>query len=105
MAWSLRDSRPAVTGKGPDVVWLPPERAEPPEDDFLDERAPELCIEVMSPSHSSRLTPSKVASYFASGAREVWVCDLHGAMAFYAEGRRVERSRLCPEFPDEILPS
>jgi hypothetical protein len=55
------------------------------------------------PSHSSRLTPSKVASYFASGAREVWVCDLHGTMAFYAEGRRVERSRLCSEFPGGIF--
>jgi Uma2 family endonuclease len=57
--------------KGPDVVWLSPERAELPQDDFLDDRAPELCIEVMSANHLSRLTPTKVASYFASGAREV----------------------------------
>jgi Uma2 family endonuclease len=91
--------------KGCDVVWLSPERAAPPEEDFLDDRAPELCIEVMSPANSSPQIRSKVAAYFASGAREVWVCDHNGTMAFYAEGQRLERSRLCPEFPGEILPS
>lgn len=90
--------------KGADVVWLAPERAELPPDDALEERAPELCIEVMSPANSLRQIRSKVAAYFAAGAREVWVCDLKGTMAFYAGGRCVERSRLCPEFPGEILP-
>lgn len=90
--------------KGPDVVWLAPERAGLPEEDSLDYRAPELCVEVMSPANSARQIRSKVAAYFASGAQEVWVCDRKGTMAFYVEGRRVERSRLCPEFPGEILP-
>lgn len=48
-------------------------------------RAPELCIEVASPSNSRKELNEKVAAYLAAGAEEAWVvfpqsrrCELHG---------------------------
>jgi Uma2 family endonuclease len=48
--------------------------------------APELCIEVVSPSNSVKEMSEKVAAYLAAGAREVWIVypqskrwEFHGA--------------------------
>jgi Uma2 family endonuclease len=48
-------------------------------------KAPELCIEVMSPSNSVKELREKLAAYFAAGAQEVWIvypqskrCEFHG---------------------------
>ena len=45
-------------------------------------RAPELCIEVVSPSNSRREMNEKVAAYLAAGAEEVWIV--------YPRSKRVE---------------
>jgi Uma2 family endonuclease len=45
-------------------------------------RAPQLCIEVVSPSNSRKELREKVAAYLASGAEEVWVV--------YPQSKRVE---------------
>jgi Uma2 family endonuclease len=37
------------------------------------QQAPELCIEVVSPSNSRKKLTEKRDAYLASGAREVWV--------------------------------
>ena len=91
--------------KAPDAVWLSSGQAESAEDEVLDAHGPALCVEVRSPANTAPQIRAKIAAYFAVGAEEVWVCDLDGAMAFYVGGHRVERSRLCPGFPDKILPS
>ena len=36
-------------------------------------RAPELCIEVVSPSNSRKELREKVAAYLEAGAAEVWI--------------------------------
>lgn len=36
-------------------------------------KAPELCIEIVSPSNSVKEMKEKVAAYLAAGAREVWI--------------------------------
>ncbi len=36
-------------------------------------RAPELCIEVASPSNSRKELQEKVDAYLAAGAEEVWI--------------------------------
>lgn len=48
-------------------------------------RAPELCVEVASPSNSRKELNDKVAAYLAVGAEEVWIlypqskrCEFHG---------------------------
>jgi Uma2 family endonuclease len=64
--------------------------------------SPEICVEIVSPSNSTAEIIEKIGLYSAKGAREVWTCNLQGAMRFYdAEGALV-RSKLVPEFPVSI---
>jgi len=49
-------------------------------------RAPEICIEVVSPSNSVKEMDEKRTAYLAAGAQEVWIvyprsrrCDFHGS--------------------------
>jgi len=66
-------------------------------------QAPEVCIEIVSPSNSKRELDEKVAVYFASGASEVWVCSDTGQITIYAAGGNVgNASTLFPEFPPSI---
>jgi Uma2 family endonuclease len=89
--------------KGLDVVWASIEcRAEAGNRAFFI-RAPEICVEVTSPSNSEEELREKMALYFDAGAKEVWICGIFGAMSFYGPGR-VERTRseLCPDFPSRV---
>jgi Uma2 family endonuclease len=89
--------------KAIDVAWLAPERTENIHQLTLFERAPTVCIEILSPSNSAAEIEEKRALYFDAGATEVWVCDLHGSMAFFvASDRRQDDSVLCPAFPKWI---
>jgi Uma2 family endonuclease len=56
-----------------DVAWASDEfmRAHAFETPYT--RAPELCVEVVSPSNSRRELDEKVAAYRAAGAEEVWI--------------------------------
>ena len=67
-------------------------------------RAPEICVEVLSPKNTRREMEEKKALYFAAEAREVWFCDRQGRMKFFthsdSEGEAV--SRLCPAFPNQV---
>jgi Uma2 family endonuclease len=56
-----------------DVAWCSAEfmRAHPSETPFT--RAPELCIEVASPSNSVKELREKVDAYLAAGAVEAWI--------------------------------
>ena len=47
------------------------------------ERAPEICVEVLSPTNSLAEMNEKRALYFEAGAHEVWICGLDGKMEFY----------------------
>jgi Uma2 family endonuclease len=40
------------------------------------ERAPEICVEVVSPSNSRKEIEEKTAAYLAAGAQEVWLVYL-----------------------------
>ena len=46
-------------------------------------RAPEICVEIMSPSNTWEEMRHKTLLYLAAGAREVWVCDEAGAVHFF----------------------
>ncbi len=61
--------------------------------------APEICVEIISPSNSTKEILEKIGLYISSGAKEVWTCNLEGEMRFYdAEGAVLQSSRV-PEFP------
>ena len=51
--------------------------------------APEICVEVMSPSNATAEMREKIALYLEAGAREVWLVDLDGNIRFHdARGER-----------------
>ncbi|MDB5341535.1 MAG: Uma2 family endonuclease [Planctomycetaceae bacterium] len=65
--------------------------------------APELCVEIRSPSNSKPEMTEKKVLYFQQGAHEVWISDLSGHVAFFDPNGEIERSRLFPQFPTQIL--
>ena len=65
-------------------------------------KAPEICIEVVSPSNSPQEMAEKRALYFEAGAVEVWICELDGQMKFYCRGELTDNSALCQWFPNQI---
>ena len=67
-------------------------------------RAPEICVEVLSPSNTDAEIQEKIALYFDAGAQEVWVCSASGAVSFFGPGAAHTRnaSEICPQFPKQI---
>ena len=67
-----------------DVVWMSPVYAARLEaqNPVALERAPEICVEVLSPSNSQPEMEEKMALYFEAGAHEVWICGLDGNLRF-----------------------
>lgn len=54
--------------------------------------APEICIEILSPSNSPDEMEHKVDLYLARGAEEVWLCSEDGTIRFYGHRGQVEQS-------------
>lgn len=67
-------------------------------------QAPEICVEVLSPSNTEAEIQEKTALYLDAGAQEVWICDMAGVMRFKASGSAtpLESSQICPAFPKKI---
>ena len=89
--------------KAIDVAWLAPERRQEVRSVSCLVRAPEICVEVLSPSNTSEEMSEKIALYFESGAQEVWICD-HGILRFHfsATPEIRQSSEMCPKFPPHI---
>ncbi|MEM7010894.1 MAG: Uma2 family endonuclease [Verrucomicrobiota bacterium] len=87
-----------------DVGWFTKERHDPIATLSCFPTAPEICVEVISPSNTSTEIEEKRNLYFQAGAEEVWICDLEGKMIFYLKGDpdNAAESALCPEFPGVI---
>jgi Uma2 family endonuclease len=65
--------------------------------------APDVCVEVRSPSNSEAEIREKAALYFDAGAKEVWLCGVFGKMTFLGPGLiELKNSKVCPGFPDQI---
>jgi Uma2 family endonuclease len=75
-----------------DVAWA--------SDEFMNEHgyntpyevAPEICVEVISPSNSRGEMEEKVMLYLNQGAREVWLCDQQGRMSYYSKAGQLKAS-------------
>nr|VFJ49363.1 MAG: Putative restriction endonuclease [Candidatus Kentron sp. FW] len=61
--------------------------------------APEVCIEVLSPSNTMKEMIEKKELYFARGAREVWLCKESGEMIFFDNHGEIARSGILEEIP------
>ena len=89
--------------RGVDVAWVSPQRWNDLGNRACFTEAPELCVEVISPSNSEEEINEKMCRYFDAGAQEVWICGAFGKIDFFGRGSKsLNRSALCPEFPPEL---
>lgn len=87
-----------------DVAWASPECLRALGNRSCFPRAPEVCVEIVSPGNLAAEIQEKLALYFDAGAREVWLCDAAGAMQFVAcpPGGVLAASEVCPSFPRQV---
>lgn len=88
-----------------DVGWMSRERWTPQRRATALETAPEICVEILSPSNCREEMLEKMTLYYAKGAEEVWLCDEDGRMEFFtarSAPQPVTASVLCPDFPGQI---
>ena len=89
--------------KAVDVAWLAPERRQEVRLVICFIKAPEICVEVLSPSNTPEEISEKIALYFESGAREVWVCDRGTFRFHFLDAPEIRlSSEMCPQFPRQI---
>ena len=87
-----------------DAAWISKERLAEIGRKVCLTRAPEICVEILSPRNTRREMDEKRALYFAAGATEVWFCAEDGKITFFVEARSAGEkvSRLCPRFPGKV---
>lgn len=56
--------------------------------------APEVCVEILSPSNSEQEMNVKMALYFQQGAKEVWLVSEKGEIRYFDSDGERERSFL-----------
>ncbi|HYV29291.1 MAG TPA: Uma2 family endonuclease [Candidatus Eisenbacteria bacterium] len=90
--------------KATDVAWASPQCLRELGNRVCFPEAPEICVEVLSPSNTKAEIQEKMALYFDAGAKEVWICAKTGAMSFYGPGtdQLMKTSQLCPQFPKQV---
>ena len=85
--------------KVPDVAWISDASWNARANRNLLTAAPDICVEVMSPSNSAEEMEAKTALYLSCGAREVWIIDEAGQPLFYDEKGPRAASAILPDFP------
>ena len=86
-----------------DVGWYSHDRFAKIQDQIAFEIAPEICVEVLSPSNTDSEMREKRQLYFEAGAEEVWLCQIDGTLTFFthiAPHIPVPASPRCPDFPN-----
>lgn len=88
-----------------DVAWISRERWSPVKRSTALPIAPEICVEILSPSNCRQEMLTKMTLYYAKGAEEVWLCDEEGRLEFFTAASAplpVAQSGMCPDFPQQI---
>lgn len=85
-----------------DVGWFSPARHAAVKQRVCFVEAPEICVEMLSPSNTRGEIEEKRALFFDAGATEVWTCGLDGAMRFDGPQGELDHSQICPDFPREV---
>lgn len=89
--------------KGADVAWASQDCLRHLGNRTVYPKAPEICVEVLSPRNTRAEISEKMLLYFDAGAKEVWICSKGGEMTFYGPGSvALRKSSLCPRFPRKI---
>lgn len=61
--------------------------------------APEICVEIISPSNSAAAISEKVCLYLAQGASEVWLVDEHGMIGCHTKDGKQNASGFIKDLP------
>ena len=88
--------------KAVDVAWVSNQRRSSRPNDPVYLIAPEICVEVISPSNSAEEIDERKKLFFEKGAAEFWVCGLDGSMSFSDPAGPIPKSKLCPGFPGQV---
>jgi Uma2 family endonuclease len=84
----------------PDVAWGSDAYVESQQGSTPATKAPEVCVEVLSPSNSDIEIREKTRAYLAAGAQEVWAITEDGAWhVFTAQGEQPS-TRFAVQLPD-----
>ncbi len=59
-------------------------------------KAPEICVEVVSPRNTKAEIKHKVELYLAKGALEIWVVNSDKEIAYYTHVGQINKSKLVP---------
>jgi Uma2 family endonuclease len=87
---------PILTGIGirvPDVVWASAEFRRRHKRSSPLPQAPEICVEIISPSNVEAEIIEKTRAYLAAGAEEVWLVDETGKVRFIDRSGEKPQSR------------
>ncbi len=87
--------------KGVDVAWLSAARHPGRHRYTVMKVAPEICVEILSPSNSAAEMQERRRLYFECRAEEVWQCE-DGRMQFFISQGPIAASKICPAFPHEL---
>ena len=60
-------------------------------------RAPDICVEILSPSNSPREMDAKVKAFLAAGAKEVWLVRAREGISFVGSGGVLPHSAFVAE--------
>jgi Uma2 family endonuclease len=91
--------------KAADVGWYSDPRFAEVKEQMAFEKAPEICVEVLSPSNTDVEMQQRRELYFDAGAEEVWICSGEGKMSFFLvdnANQPAKHSTRCPQFPSSI---
>jgi len=61
-------------------------------------KAPEICVEVVSPGNSKAEIEEKIRLYLEKGALEVWIVSEHSQVTFYTHTGKIKKSKIAPGF-------
>jgi Uma2 family endonuclease len=91
--------------KAADVAWASPATMRELGERVSFPRAPELCVEVLSPGNTDEEIGEKITLYFDAGAHEVWTCAESGVVTIFRAGETTAftASLLFPDFPSPIV--
>jgi Uma2 family endonuclease len=75
----------------PDVAWGSKEYVKKHIKDVYALSAPELCVEIISPSNTQEEMKDKVNLFLEAGAKEVWIITETGQITYYnSQGQKIK---------------
>jgi Uma2 family endonuclease len=77
----------------PDVAWASPEFMQAFGEITPYTQAPEICVEILSPSDADAEVVEKTAAYLAAGALEVWLVSEEGSVRYAGAAGDQPKSR------------